>query len=54
MVSFITDERRFLNHYECPRDGSVWADEWSCMCNDRCPQCDAEIEPHHSEALEGA
>ena len=22
-----------------------WSDAWTCACNDRCPECDAEIEP---------
>lgn len=28
-----------------------WYDTWSCMCNDRCPKCNAEIEPYYSEEL---
>lgn len=42
---------RFLNHYRCPRDGTVWIDKWSCKCNDRCPTCNGEIEPHWSEDI---
>ena len=42
---------KFRNHYRCPRDGSGWEDTWSCMCNDRCPVCNAEIEPYISEEL---
>ena len=43
----------FRNFYRCPRDGTQWQDEWSCMCNDRCPVCDAEIEPYESEEIIG-
>lgn len=43
------DKKRFINHYRCPNDGTEWADEWDCMCNDKCPKCNAEIEPHESE-----
>jgi hypothetical protein len=42
----------FVNHYRCPNDGVEWSMTWSCMCNDRCPRCDAEIEPYQSEDAE--
>jgi hypothetical protein len=42
---------RFRNYYRCPNDGTEWSDEWSCMCNDRCPLCNAEIEPYESEDI---
>jgi hypothetical protein len=45
------EPKKFRNHYRCPRDGSEWQDAWSCMCNDKCPVCHAEIEPHASEEL---
>lgn len=38
----------FRNHYECCVS---WTDEWSCTCNDRCPECRAETEPYESEEL---
>jgi predicted nucleic acid-binding Zn-ribbon protein len=38
----------FQNFYACPRCGTEWEDGWSCMCNDRCPKCNAEIEPKFS------
>lgn len=38
----------FENSYHCPVCDTEWVDEWSCMCNDRCPNCDAEIEPYNS------
>lgn len=39
----------YRNHYiHC---GQPWTDVWSCTCNDRCPVCDAEIEPTHSDDL---
>ncbi len=41
-------EYRYLNHYQCPC-GTAWTDNWDCMCNDHCPQCDREIEPYDSE-----
>jgi hypothetical protein len=44
------DAMRFLNRYRhCETD---WEDAWSCACNDRCPVCDAEIEPYESVDLE--
>jgi DNA-directed RNA polymerase subunit RPC12/RpoP len=39
---------RFLNLYRCDDCGTEWQDQWSCACDDRCPECDAEIEPFHS------
>ncbi|WP_285905148.1 hypothetical protein [Pseudodesulfovibrio pelocollis] len=40
----------YRNYYECSC-GHTWEDEWSCMCNDRCPECRLEIEPYDSEDL---
>lgn len=31
----------YLNTYECSECGGVWEDEWSCMCDDECPNCGA-------------
>lgn len=40
------DQTRFTNFYvHCRRE---WQDKWSCMCNDRCPVCNHEIEPYAS------
>jgi hypothetical protein len=44
-------DARFLNHYRCSECGHEWEDEWSCACNDRCVECDAEIEPYQSKDL---
>ena len=39
----------FQNRYRhCDQ---IWIDVWSCMCNDRCPICNKEIEPFYSEEL---
>lgn len=43
---------RFRNYYECTFDRTKWHDQWTCMCNDRCPTCDSEMEPYFSEELE--
>ena len=42
----------FRKHYTCPC-GTDWYDEWDCLCNDRCPSCNAEIEPDDYEAIVG-
>ena len=34
----------YLNHYQC-ECGEAWTDQWSCACDDRCPDCDAPISP---------
>jgi hypothetical protein len=39
------DEPRYTNHYLCPTDRVRWDAHWSCMCNDRCPTCNAIVEP---------
>jgi hypothetical protein len=42
------NEHRYTNHYRC-ECGHEWQDTWSCMCNDRCPKCNKEIEPYDSD-----
>ena len=42
---------RHVNHYECVC-GETWTDQWSCQCNDECPACGREIEPHSSDYIE--
>lgn len=41
-------EQIFTNIYVCPHDNTMWEDVWTCMCNDRCPCCNSEIEPYES------
>jgi hypothetical protein len=42
----------YLNRYECDRCGSNWQGEWSCMCDDDCPQCGARhMSPVDSDDL---
>jgi hypothetical protein len=38
----------YENRYDCSECNAAWADEWSCMCNDRCPECDCETQPTSS------
>lgn len=40
----------YVNKYRCPC-GAEWHDEHDCMCNDRCPKCNKEIEPYESEEV---
>ena len=42
-------ETWFRNYYRCHRCAFDWDNEDDCTCNDRCPRCNAEIEPHESE-----
>lgn len=39
----------FLNKYHHKECDTSWEDEHSCMCNDECPKCTAEIEPEESD-----
>lgn len=41
----------FRNHYECPVCSTGWEGEWSCMVDDECPECGADIQPDDSEDL---
>jgi hypothetical protein len=41
----------YLKYYECSECSTKWTDEWSCTCNDRCPNCRAETEPYDDEDL---
>ena len=42
----------FINRYECERCKEEWTDQWSCMCDDECPQCGArDMTPCESEEL---
>ncbi|WP_157203975.1 hypothetical protein [Methylomonas methanica] len=45
---------RYLNQYRCPYCQTEWEDGWDCGCNDRCPDCNKEIEPYESALIEGA
>jgi hypothetical protein len=35
----------------CSECGTEWDDEWDCLCNDRCPTCNAETTPESAEAV---
>ena len=42
----------FQNYYTCARCGRDWTDEWSCMCDDDCPDCGARhMSPVDSDDL---
>jgi hypothetical protein len=42
----------FLNFYRCVQCKRIWTDEWSCMCDDECPNCGAgDMSPFDSENL---
>lgn len=42
---------QFRNHYHCPNCDARWDDDWSCACDDRCPQCDLSVSPCLTEDL---
>jgi hypothetical protein len=39
---------QFENHYLCSECGATWIDIWYAMCDDKCPDCGAEITPSRS------
>ena len=42
----------YINYYGCPYCQLEWQDEWNCACNDKCPDCNKEIEPYESDLIE--
>ena len=43
---------RYLNQYRCPYCQTEWEDSWDCGCNDRCPDCNKQIEPYEITLIE--
>jgi LmbE family N-acetylglucosaminyl deacetylase len=42
----------YRNFYECAHCGAEWEDEWSCMCDDDCPDCGARhMSPYDADEL---
>ena len=42
----------YRNHYHCGDCGTDWEDEWSCGCDDECPNCGSgDWSPVESEDL---
>ncbi|MET3612087.1 putative nucleic acid-binding Zn-ribbon protein [Rhizobium aquaticum] len=42
----------YRNSYECTECGEEWEDEWSCCCDDECPNCgSSDWSPVDSENL---
>ena len=41
----------FLNTYKCTVCGVDWHAEWSCMCDDECPNCHTAHEPLSSQDM---
>jgi hypothetical protein len=39
----------WLNFYDCDTCDHKWEIEGSCQCNDRCTECDREMEPSNSD-----
>jgi transcription initiation factor IIE alpha subunit len=46
------DNEWYVNHYHCDDCEVSWDDEHDCMCNDKCPECNAEIEPYESHQVD--
>lgn len=44
---------RYLNHYRCEECDVSWDDEWSCQCDDECPECGRDFTPVSSDDLSG-
>lgn len=49
LLALASDEpQQWANFYLCSC-GEEWVDRWDCCCNDRCPQCNKEVEPYISD-----
>jgi hypothetical protein len=48
------DQAWYRNQYECPRCGTEWEDQWSCGCDDECPDCGLDCSPVTSEEIGAA
>ncbi len=44
-------ERRFINCYHCEACDVEWTDEWSCACDDECPECGRDFSPYDSDEV---
>jgi len=42
----------YRKFYRCSECSHEWEDTWDCLCNDRCPECNTEIEPFDWEEVE--
>lgn len=42
-------EKEFKNYYYCKDCDNHWEDVWTCSCNDKCSNCNKEIEPYKYE-----
>lgn len=46
------DGQWFINLFRCPSCDAEWHDEWSCIVNNDCPECEArDIEPYDSKQV---
>lgn len=43
------DRDRYLNTYRCDDCGEEWENEWSCACDDECPECGTPYSPVSTE-----
>lgn len=42
---------QFLNKFKCQACAIEWQDEWSCACDDCCPNCEAPHTPYESTII---
>ena len=45
------EKQMFMNYYRCPICKHEWEDQWDATCNDKCPNCNKEIEPYKWENI---
>jgi rubrerythrin len=46
-------EQWWRNSYICTECDTMWEDDWSSQCDDRCPNCDTSMSPYASIEING-
>lgn len=41
----------YKNYYHCKECKQRWKSDWLHTCNDKCPNCNSEIQPYKSEQI---
>jgi len=42
----------YIKYYKCSDCGCEWQDEWDCLCDDKCPNCNTSMSPYNHDVIE--
>ena len=48
---FTDVEKKYKSNYKCNKCNAKWSDIYDCMCDGRCPKCDALVSPYKLEKI---